>query len=30
MNTKVFRNISYGVYIITAMDGEKTYRMYCQ
>ena len=23
MNTKVFRNISYGVYIITAMDGER-------
>ena len=23
MNTKVFRNISYGVYIITSMDGER-------
>ena len=30
MNTKVFHNLSYGVYIISSLDGGTPYRLHSQ
>ena len=30
MNKKVFRNLSYGVYVVSTLDGTRTYRLYGQ